>query len=53
VAAMEADKGVDGGSRVDQRTVDGGQYARGRGPIYPHNWRMDRTARVAARACRE
>jgi hypothetical protein len=37
---------------VDQRMVEGGQYARGRGPIYPRNRRTDRTPRVAARACR-
>jgi hypothetical protein len=34
-AAAEADKGVDRGSPVDQRMVEGRQYARGRGPYIP------------------
>jgi hypothetical protein len=35
VAAVEAHQGGDGGSLVDQWTVEGGQYARGRGPYIP------------------
>jgi hypothetical protein len=32
MASAEAESGGDGGSPEDQRTVEGGQYARGRGP---------------------
>jgi hypothetical protein len=50
---VEVEHGGNGSSPVDQRTAEGGQYARGRGLIYPRNRRMDVAAWVAAHACGE